>query len=98
MKEQLDSYMAMCLILVTGETIIYLEMEDGKWVEPCKVHVHERDKVSFWPLQAFAESIICEPIDPRHIITRYVPEPAIEESYKQWLVGYIEATRTLVHN
>jgi hypothetical protein len=83
--------MAMCAMLVNGQTVIYLE-EGGKWVMPCMI-IPDRAKdnrpaVRFYPVQIYGTSDLMEPIEEQHILTSYPPEPNIEEGYRRFLVEF----------
>ncbi len=88
----MDNKMSMCSVLINGSTIIYLINDEQSWIEPCVIEIHSRttlqSKVSFMPLQVFATSRIMPPIDKAHILTSYIPEPEIEQSYRNFLDGY----------
>lgn len=82
-------HMAMCMVLTDGNTYIYLDNGDT-WIEPCSVEIHSNNKISFCPLQIFGESFVMEPIHERHIICKYVPEPGVENAYRDFLSGYFK--------
>ena len=86
--------MSMCAVLSNGSTIIYLINDENSWIEPCIVRIHtdERnlDKISFTPLQIFGISPVMSPINQMHILTSYVPEPEVEQSYRIFLEGYLK--------
>ncbi len=88
----MDNKMSMCSVLTNGSTIIYLINDEQSWIEPCIIEIHARttlkSKVSFMPLQVFAAAHVMPPIDQTHILTSYVPEPEIEQSYREFLDGY----------
>lgn len=92
-EQEMKGLLAMCIVLSNGKTLIYLD-NIQKWVEPCEVQVHPNDKISFWPLQIFGESYLVEPIDPRHIVCKYVPEMNVEEAYRGFLSGYFQDANT----
>ena len=90
-----EDKMVFCAVLVNGLTLVYLEDSDGKhWIEPCVATVHEGSKLGLRPLQAFAESTKMEPIGEQHILCTYVPEPGLEEAYRDFLKGYLKASRS----
>jgi len=64
-NDNLDSKMGKCAVLSNGQTIIYLDADDGKhWVEPCFIQSYKDSKVGFMPLQIFGESYLAEPVNP----------------------------------
>ena len=97
----MDNKMSMCSVLINGSTIIYLINDEQSWIEPCIIEVHSsttfKSKVSFMPLQVFATSHIMPPINQNHILTSYVPEPEIEQSYRMFLDGYLNDIATTLN-
>ncbi len=85
---------AMCLVISTGDTVIYLAKSKDEWVEPCIVEPSYNDgkpHVAFTPLNIFGASSISEPVREGHIISGpYVPDNDIEMTFRRFLAKYFE--------